>query len=576
MSKSLSFLRLKIYQRTFLLYVVIVAIFMIIILGLTFNYIAITAQNNFSSDAVAAFVQSENQIASIRGHIDSFFTRLYASPHRLNDFFNFFGAEPSEYESARLDSAYTLDETYLQSCNSLIMNSNYTIRHMLYYTPSNMVDMEYNESGYSRQSMISPDEAEQIRKTGSIYTKDIHLNSNYMGKISFVLDVSIPLKNAFCTVPKRGICLFVQGSPTALGDLNISQQLCDNLLHCGKDTGIISNNGNMFYYNLQTSDAYAYTAIYFAPVYSYLRSLLVQFFLMAAGLILVFSLITFLLIRQFSRDTAYINNILQSMTEAQKSNFQPVDVGNRKDEFADIASHLNSLYQSLDTLIQKEYKLTISQQKAQMEMLSVQLNPHFLYNTLERIRMRAVLAGDTEVASATADLGLLYRNIVKTEPVITVARETEITRQYLDLMTFLYGDSFLYHFDVDDDILEVSTPKIWMQPIMENFFKHNFQQNDDTIKVIVLTGQRIQNGIEFRFFDNLGAIEPERLEELNRQIAQGANDSPGIGLPNIYHRLHLYYGSRITMTIKNNNPSGVCIVITVKDEDSSHVPSTDC
>ena len=225
-------------------------------------------------------------------------------------------------------------------------------------------------------------------------------------------------------------------------------------------------------------------------------------------------------------------------------------------------------------MIKREYKLTISQQKAQMDMLSAQLSPHFLYNTLERIRMRAVAEDARDVAEATAGLGLLYRNIVKTEAVIPMKRELEITRQYLDLMTFLYGDQFMYFFDVDEELEEIPTPKIWMQPIVENFFKHNFQQ-DDQIKVIIVELRTRKNGFEGHFFDNIGHMEPERVEELNEALANDSTEGQGIGLYNVLHRLRLYYGGSLKMKIENNDPAGIGIRILYEKEETQNVPASD-
>ncbi len=174
------------------------------------------------------------------------------------------------------------------------------------------------------------------------------------------------------------------------------------------------------------------------------------------------------------------------------------------------------------------------------------------------------------MAEATADLGLLYRNIVKTEPIITLKKELEITRQYLDLMCFLYDDQFLYHCDIPEDMYAISTPKIWMQPIVENFFKHNFQ-NDSQLKVVVISGSRQSDGILFQFFDNIGHIREEQIALLNQQFTpekskESADTAPGIGLQNVYDRLYLYYGNRVEMRIQNHAPAGVCIQILLKNE----------
>lgn len=98
-------------------------------------------------------------------------------------------------------------------------------------------------------------------------------------------------------------------------------------------------------------------------------------------------------------------------------------------------------------------------------------------------------------------------------------------------MCFLYDDQFLYHCDIPEDMYAISTPKIWMQPIVENFFKHNFQ-NDSQLKVVVISGSRQSDGILFQFFDNIGHIREEQIALLNQQFTpekskESADTAPG-------------------------------------------------
>lgn len=563
MSRPSVFLRSKIYRRTFLMYVLIVLIATAVILSVFYNNIKITGQTGFESDADLAFRQTETQLAEITRDIDVAFTRLYASPTLLADFYDFFGATPAQYARARLGSAYTTGDTYLGWCSTLVQDSGYAIRHIVYYTSTNLVDLEYSDSGYTRQRIIDAETAEALCDSGIVYTRDIHQDSAYVGKVSFVLDITHIVSDPFCGSPGHGVLLNIHGIYSRLGDTALEDTDLPP-----SDMGIVTLGQTPVYYATLVSEQFGYTAVYTAPTDDYLRESMSQFAMLAVGLGIVFALVALLLIRQFSKDSAFIQTILHSMEQSADSVFVPVELQGRDDEFSAIAEHLNDLYRHLDTLIQQKYQLTIRQQQTQMDMLSAQLNPHFLYNTLERIRMRAVRDGATEIAEATADLGLLYRNIVKTEPIITISRELEITKQYLDLMSFLYGEQFMYYCDVPEELGSTPTPKIWMQPITENFFKHNFRI-DEKLKVIVISAEAVSGGTLFRFFGNQGHIEDEKLQELNAQFSGEVCDSSGIGLQNVYHRLRLFYGDRIQMSIHNGSPAGVCIEIILKEEETS-------
>lgn len=571
MSKLSNFLHLKIYRRTFLLYLLIVLIFATTIITIFYTSMTAHGLSAFAGEVDSRFYQAERQIQQVTDSVDNFFTHLYANSSLQEDFFQFFGATPAEYAETRLATAYPQYESYLTSCTNLVADSGYCIRHILYYSTYHIKDMEYNAAGYSRHTVLSQAQAEALCATGYVYTKDIHQASAYVGKVNFLLDVSVPVYAAFCESGDMGVCLMSGDTPAPLGsaaNLPVSWQ---GLMESGSSLGRTTVNGQDMVYCIRVSERFSFTTVALAPAGPYLQEPIRQSILLASGIILVFLIITLLYMWQFSSDSAFIRSILGSMAGARSQSFVHVDVGNRNDEFADIANHLNSLYDNLDALIQQKYVLTIRQQQAQMQKLSAQLNPHFLYNTLERIRLRALSEGAPVIAEAIADLGLLYRNIVKTEPIIPMEKELEITRQYLDLMSFLYDDQLLYHCDIDEALGSILTPKIWMQPIVENFFKHNFQ-HDEKLKVIVITGQRMGGDFRLRFLDNLGHISDEQIAALNRQFVPElpeADASTGMGLRNVYERLRLYYGSRLEMSIQNNKPAGVCIQILLKPEGKS-------
>lgn len=393
-----------------------------------------------------------------------------------------------------------------------------------------------------------------------------------MGKISIVLDLSEFADKALVDDSGRGLCLVMPHGMISRGQVQITQSQAADLMENGSFIKQVGSMPGTYYCATYASQYLPFSVLYLAQSQVLLRSMFRNFVLLVVCFLLAFGAINVVLIRRFSQDTEYIDTILHSMQEAEKENFTPVSITGYDPEYDAIVRGLNELYAHLDNLIQQEYKLTISQQKAQMDMLSAQLNPHFLYNTLERIRMRALNENVPDVAEATAGLGLLYRNIVKTEPVIPMKQELEITKQYLDLMTFLYGDQFMYYFDVDPAVEEIMTPKIWMQPIVENFFKHNFRQ-DDQIKVIVVEMKATEDGYECRFFDNIGSIDPERMQEINESLSSDSSKVEGIGLYNVLHRLRLFYGGDLHMTMENNDPEGICIHIVYKNEGMKNVPS---
>lgn len=568
--KPFSFLKLRIYRRTFGLYLLIVALSLCSCLLIIGSNALSTSLSSFTAEVDSNYTLLEQKLGGVVSSIDIHFVRLYAAPSLRNDFLSFFESDLSTYLESRLSASYATRESYLDACQALVYENDFSIRHILHFSTNHIVDLEYSADGSSRYRVVSAEEAQALAASGLVYTKSIQNTTGIAGSVEFVIDPSAVIDGAFSFHGDYAVYgLHGRALQKYAGTgLELSDALQRKLAGASSSAGRVTQNRQVLFYAIRSSLNFGYSVICAVPAAPYVLRSIYQLLPLFVAMIVVFTLITLLYVRKFSTDSDYLEMILSSIGEAQSSHFLPIEIGNRTDEFATIAEHLNAMYHNLELLIRQKYMLTINQQRTEMSMLSAQLNPHFLYNTLERIRMRALMNGDSEVASATANLGNLYRNIVKAKPVITIREELAITEQYLELMSFLYGEQLLYHCDIPEKMFEVETPKIWMQPILENFFKYNFPKMDDSIKVIIIQGRCLSSGILIELMDNLGRIDEPQLTQLNeafRDPAAYTAEGTGIGLHNVCYRLHLYYGDRLRMSIKNNAPSGVCIQIYIKE-----------
>ena len=575
MKKKKTFLHTEAYRRTFFNFLLIALLFSAVILGFMYRDVYKTARENFFAESFQFSEKADHKAGELVKAVDQFSARLYSDAATAEDFFRFFGATAEEYTSMRLNLPSNSDANILKELKALVVRSNYSISHILFYARENIVDLEFNSRGDARHRIVSSEEANRICRNGCIYQKDIHRDSEYLGKVAVVADVEKFLDESLLSAESRGICIILPGKIIPTGQLTLSIPELRKILESGSFPKHYQDEKLSLYCTSYSSQFLPFSLVYMAETNALFFNLHRNFILLFIAFVLAFGAISLVLIRRFSGDNHYLSVILSSMEEAEKGNFQPLPIPGKIPEYDVIIRGLNNLYAHLESLIRQEYQLTISQQKAEMEMLSTQLSPHFLYNTLERIRMRAVLDHALDVAEATAGLGTLYRNIVKTDPVIPLKREAEITEQYLDLMSFLYGDQFMYYVDIDPALNEMQTPKIWMQPIVENFFKHNFQQ-DDQIKVICVELNATEDGFQGKFFNNIGSMEPAQLNDINHQLQGDVSSSKGIGLMNVLYRLRLYYGPGLSITMENNDPSGIAIQIIYKREGLTDVSTSDC
>ena len=574
-----AFLKYRIYRRIFFLYVLIMLLVIGAVSGVLLQNANASGLESFSSGTSTGFSLLEMKRQSIVTGIDRLFFRIYATRSLEQDFTRFFGATPEEYVQYRLSQRDTGSETYPEALSSLVTESGYSIRYVLHDDGTQIRAAEYSANGYSRYRAVSRREAGALQKGMLAYTKDVTLSAYPGAKITFLIDLSDYAAGAIPT-ENGGMCYFVGEQQFPAGHLTLSAKAWEQLHADGDGSGSARLDGQRLYFWTRQAPEGGFTVTAVSPRQPYLFPSLYMVAGICLCVVAAFALITFLYSRQFTEDTRYLQKMLDSMSRVQSGDFTPMDLEGRNDEYGQIAENLNALYHHLDMLIQQKYVLTINQQRTEMKMLSAQLNPHFLYNTLERIRLRALREGAVSAAEATASLGQLYRNIVKTDSVIPLKKELEITAQYLELMCFLYGDQMLYHIDTDETLGDVLTPKIWMQPILENFFKHNFRE-DDQIKIVVAEIRRRGGAVQFDFFDNLGSIPEDKCRELNRvltpcRIREYAERSDKeIGLQNVYLRLYLYYGERVTMELMNNQPTGVRIRIRILEEEGNDVSTAD-
>ena len=210
--------------------------------------------------------------------------------------------------------------------------------------------------------------------------------------------------------------------------------------------------------------------------------------------------------------------------------------------------------------------------KLEMRFLLSQLNPHFLYNTLNSIywmildEERAIEA--CEMVDALSNL--LRYGLYEIDAPSTVGQELEHVEQYLLLQSKRYEDRFCYFADVPKELQSLEIPKLTFQPIVENAIKHSVEFHMETVE-IKLTAQKENGIISFCFSNNYAELKPIELENLKRKFTEDYRPnetevkSLGIGLYNVYRRLKLMYGSNAELQVHYENHMFM-LVINIKTE----------
>lgn len=265
-------------------------------------------------------------------------------------------------------------------------------------------------------------------------------------------------------------------------------------------------------------------------------------------------------------EARFLSHIMDMLKTMEHGSFIEVGTmvmkrGGHYNEYTLIADALSEVSVKLDGYIRKEYLLKLKQQETAMRALRHQINPHFLYNTLESIRARALVLKDRETAEAIEGLGRLYRTLIRCPEVIPLQKEVEVLEMYLKLMSLRFADTFVYRVDIEEEAKDVDTIAFWLQPLAENFFNHGMDQESE-FNLLMLEAVKKEEGILVTMSDNGRGIMKDRLLEIRKNMVEGGDD-PGadIGLRNVYMRLSYFYGEAFSMNIENQAAGGLKIDI---------------
>lgn len=267
----------------------------------------------------------------------------------------------------------------------------------------------------------------------------------------------------------------------------------------------------------------------------------------------------YLYLNSSSRQLNLIYLTMLRIQNGELDSYIPVD-NKHKNELVDISVSFNDMLRNLNLYIDKVYKTEIENQRYKLKALQSQINPHFLYNTLEAIRMKAVLQEEPEIGEMIYILSKIFRNSIKNESILPVRQEIENCKNYLRLCDIEYKNLFRYHFQVENILLTEPIIQHALLVMIENYIMHGFDSNR-TDNYVHVTGC-VENGFAvFRVRDNGFGIKTTELEKLRLSFLEKSIDHvERIGLKNIYQRMKLLYGENCDLQILSEYGQGTEII----------------
>ena len=279
-------------------------------------------------------------------------------------------------------------------------------------------------------------------------------------------------------------------------------------------------------------------------------------FLLAVVVLAAALLTSWLLSQLLGRPLRGLASAMESFeTDADHFTYRPVGGTREVQELSSSFGHMVLRIQQLMTTVREE---EVNLRKTELKALQAQINPHFLYNTLDSIAWMCEQGRNADAVKMVHALARLFRiSISKGHELIPIAKEIEHAESYLQIQKYRYKNQFTYQFDVDPACLNYYCNKITLQPIIENAINHGL---DLMVDEGIITVRVCQDGEDILFFvqDNGVGMSPEQVASI---LQHGPKDRTGIGIKNVNDRLQIYFGKKYGLRITSELDVGTCVEI---------------
>lgn len=290
----------------------------------------------------------------------------------------------------------------------------------------------------------------------------------------------------------------------------------------------------------------------------------VLFFIMVA--FIAGTLIFSSTLRFSKRVTKKIRSVVGGMEAVRHGQFQNIQPTGTHDEIDELMDHYNYMVDELELLVESKYLSGVELKAAQLRALQAQINPHFLYNTLEMINSYAFLEDPQKVERLVSALSRFYKlSLNHGKDVYQLWQELKLVEAYFDIQEVRYPGLLILHVDVPASMMQYSIPNITLQPLIENSISHGIMSKPDKRGTITILGQVLENTIQLQVIDDGVGIPPAVLAQLNAGNAPTDAEGSGskYGVYNINERIKNYYGTAYHLHFDSTPGKGTTVTITL-------------
>lgn len=322
---------------------------------------------------------------------------------------------------------------------------------------------------------------------------------------------------------------------------------------------IVHVNGKDYYVTTSQVEPYEWSVVSLTPLQE-IRSqhqVLLRFTLIASvSLLLIVGLLSMFLSRNI---TSPIQKLLRSMSDFKRGDFNQKVPVQSNDEIGLLTQRYNQMVVDLNELIQKVYISQTNQKMIELKTLQAQIEPHFLYNTLDYIFLNSKINGDNDTAEVVRSLSQLFRiSLNRGNDYYKLENEINQIRAYVHIQHARFPNRFRVEYDIDPIVEPYLTSKLLLQPIVENAIIHSFTAKTDGEGILRITGHMAAEGIVFTVEDNGRGMTELQVAEL---LEVSPRSSGGYGIKNVNERLTMLFGEEYRLRISSTEGKGTIVTI---------------
>lgn len=440
----------------------------------------------------------------------------------------------------------------------------------LHYRPIKSIESEdwyeklKENNGRNTWFSFQKDEYFPENKTLSLarYITDSNDYRNQIGVLVFSMDTSTLLRS-FTKITEQQVMYLADENGTIIA----SSEALENNPKWGQESNSQSSmdayevwkneQGKFLIRRCEIDD----TGIYLVSLvpYEYMGAIYKSFlFWVLGGYFLILLLAAFYISFMSKRLTIPLKKLAESISTATVSGkLECLEIDSTEKEICTLVDAYNMLIQKIEILLKQQYSLGKEKQQAELMALQSQINPHFLYNTLEMVNWMAERNEKENVQTVIQKMSTFYRLVLsKRKDIVTIREELALCETYLTIQQMRFQGRIQYERDVDDEILDYLIPKITLQPFVENAILHGIIASIEGRGTLSINGWEEDGRIILAVMDDGAGMAEEDREKSN---SKGSH----YGMKNIGLRLSVYYQEDIKIEVESTKGVGTCVSINI-------------